>query len=202
MNLIYIVSGFMRSFTSMMMRCLEAGGMDACYDKEKDDWRKQFVKDGYDPNQGGMYEMTPEHRLQFYVNPSKFNGKLLKILANYGFLNLPMWDGRYKVLFLLRHPAEIKDSYKRFFGEDIVYKGKDDSFNQPFTETLYYQLMDKAIGQAKNRRDIDIDIVHGKSVLQNPLASFFDIRNRDWPIEPWHAASIVDPSLYRQRKTA
>jgi len=42
---LYVVSGFMRTGTSMMMRALEAGGMDASYRQSRETMRQHQYHD-------------------------------------------------------------------------------------------------------------------------------------------------------------
>ena len=55
--MLYIVSGFMRTGTSMMMKALEAGGLEAAYQQSREAMRKRYADEHYDPNVGGRYEL-------------------------------------------------------------------------------------------------------------------------------------------------
>ena len=54
----YFVSGFMRSGTSMMMACLEAGGMDVAHREQRNQMLEQYSDENYSPNEGGLYELS------------------------------------------------------------------------------------------------------------------------------------------------
>jgi len=59
-NTLYVVSGFMRTGTSMMMRALENAGMNASYKQSRDEMKSRFADEFYDPNIGGLYELERE----------------------------------------------------------------------------------------------------------------------------------------------
>ena len=201
-NTIYIVTGFMRSFTSMMMRALIAGGMTGVYDTSRDEWLEEVSADlaTYHPNPNGVFEPTNEQRDVLLRHPEKLNGKLIKQLCIYGWLDLPFYTGRYKVLLMLRDPDEIKDSVHRFTGKEVAYL--DDAGNPvaPFTPELYRAVMVRAIRQLQGRRDIDYLAIKGRDVLAEPLAVFNRIRLAGWPIDADECASMIQPELYRNRK--
>jgi len=109
---VYIVSGYMRSGTSMMMKSLEAGGMAACYNPEKDKiLNNKYARTAYDPNPDGFFELG---RKEFEEPdfPDAYRGKLIKVL-HWRLESLPASD--YQVIFMLRDPKEIEVSYLKMF---------------------------------------------------------------------------------------
>ena len=52
--MIFIVSGFMRTGTSMMMKCLEAGGLEAVFNPTRERMNKDFGDEHDQPNEGGV----------------------------------------------------------------------------------------------------------------------------------------------------
>ena len=57
---VYIVSGYMRSGTSMMMKVLEGAGMSARYNREKDAvLEAKYGREDYHPNPGGFFRVGP-----------------------------------------------------------------------------------------------------------------------------------------------
>ena len=94
--MIYIVSGFMRTGTKMMMESLQAGGMDLLGDVNDD------------------YELSKEEIATAVLNPHTIDGKLFKCIAG-GLLRLSSW--KYKVLYMQRDYNEIKASCDKRFGE-------------------------------------------------------------------------------------
>ena len=72
-NCIYVVSGYMRTGTSMMMRCLEAGGLSAKYDRLK----------AINPeiNQYGCYEVRAgEQNVKNFPALDEYRGHLVKAM--------------------------------------------------------------------------------------------------------------------------
>ena len=199
---IYVVTGFMRSFTSMMMRALVAGGMKAVYDTARDTWLEENAADlaGYHPNPNGLYEVNNEQRDNLFRRPRDFDGKLIKQLCVYGWIDLPFWEGRYKVLLMLRDPDEIRESAQRFTGESPAFKDDAGNPKLPFTNEVYRQIMIRALRQLRGRRDVDFVAVKGTEVVKEPLAAFNRIQLAGWPIDAEKCAETIQPELYRNRK--
>ena len=101
--MIHIVSGFMRSGTSMMMRALESGGMDACYRGSRDDLIEKHSDEHYSPNPA-LYELErKDYRDPNF--PDGYEGKLIKCLAP-GMFRLKV--GEYRIIFMRRDYEEIR----------------------------------------------------------------------------------------------
>ena len=106
--MIYIVSGFMRSGTSMMMRVLEAGGLEVAKEDQRtremnERWGDVAGPNAYVPNDD-YYEMVVEP----YLNPAfpqDFKYKLVKVIYG-GLVKLPVYAGGYRVIFM-RRPLKI-----------------------------------------------------------------------------------------------
>lgn len=196
---IYVVTGFMRSFTSMMMRALVAGGMDAVFDASRDKWLEEKAADlaAYHPNPNGLYEVSNEQRDALFRRPREFDGKLIKQLCVYGWIDLPFWEGRYKVLLMLRDPDEIRESAQRFTGKDAAFLDDSGKPKLPFTAEVYRHIMIRALRQLRGRRDIDFLAVKGTDVLREPVAAFNRIALAGWPIAPERCAETIQPELYR-----
>jgi len=82
----YIISGYMRSGTSMLMRCLVAGGMQAAYDEECE----------------RPYELCPEKIRQISF-PRDYEGCLLKVSWK---RVTSLASGKYHVLYVTRGPLD------------------------------------------------------------------------------------------------
>lgn len=184
MKTIYIVSGFMRTGTSMMMKSLTAGGLTSAYNPVRDELNKIYGDRHYQPNPGGFYELTKDDYFSEDF-PKKYEGKLVKLLGR-GLIKLPTWE--YKIVFMLRPCEEIRQSYEAFF-----------SCPAPRMLIVYKQIMQKIIKQAKARKDIDIITLSYPDVVANPESAFKRLVTKDWPINVAKATEIVDPILYRFR---
>lgn len=183
--MIYIVAGFMRSHTTMMMHCLEAGGMTPVWDSERDDWAKE---QGVEINpRNEMREIGNETLNSFAQHPERYDGKLIKLITKYGYLRLPKWD--YKVILMIREPEEIRASFARVFGKPLVYTGNNGE-QQPLTRELYFHLM-ASVASDLTEQDIPFIPLHSKYVLKSPEGTFKFLKNHGWPIDPLLAAAVV-----------
>jgi len=80
-KILYVVSGFMRTGTSMIMKALESGGLDAEYKQSRDEMKNRYSDKNYDPNIGGLYELERQDYMGLDF-PNKYTGKLIKGLNN------------------------------------------------------------------------------------------------------------------------
>ena len=184
--MIYVVSGYMRTGTSMMMKALESGGLDACYRQSQDDMKSHFSDDHYDPNIGGLYELElRDYRGQEF--PRKFEGKLIKSL-NQGVPKMVVMPDGIRVVFMRRDTAEIRRSYFAFFGNHL-------NLGKEFADT-----METTKETILNRRDvISFHEFWYREVIERPLEHFEILRDAGWPIDPVLAAEIIDPQYCRFR---
>ena len=181
--MLYVVSGHMRTGTSMMMKALEAGGLDAAYQQSRDVMKDHYADDHYDPNVGGLYELTRRD----YNNPQfprMYDGKVLKILNNG--VNKMLVMPEIRVVFMRRETEEIRQSYQAFFNQDL---GIGDYFQTR---------MDEIVKQIRNRKDVkSCHEFWYRDVVQNPLMHFEALRDAGWAIDPSKSAAVVDPEYCR-----
>ena len=165
--MIYLVSGFMRTGTSMMMEALEAGGMDAVYDNSTNE----------------RFEMGSKEEINHAVrNPSMFDGKLLKCLGG-GLPKMAAWN--WKIIYMYRRHAEIMASYRTLFPpEECGQLGPEKEYNI-FTNYT--------IGQLSARKDVQFVGLDYHAVLGSPLKVFRLLQEDGWPIDAEKAAAVVDP---------
>lgn len=182
---VYIVSGFMRTGTSMMMRCLELGGMEAVYSREKDESKNDFSDESYDPNEGGLYEMDREdyHVPNF---PDMHKGKLIKLLnlGTFGLKPMP----KLKVVFMRRDPEEVRQSYVAFFGDIKKERMTVENIGQAMA--LNIQLLN-------NRKDTDVLEFWYRDVVEDPRKYFTLLKENGWPIDVEKCVSGVNKDLLR-----
>jgi len=115
-----------------------------------------------------------------------FEGKLIKMLWG-GINNLRV--GNYKVVFMLRDPEEIRQSFEGFFSTQC-----------PPVINKYDELMSRTIDLIENRKDTQITILQFKEVINDPIKTFTILKNNGWPINIKESVSVVDPTLYRFKK--
>jgi len=187
--MIYIVSGYKRCGTSMMMESLIAGGMDASYSpsrsaKMNEKWGDPDKVNGYKPNTEYFELERDQYReLDF---PKGFEGKLIKCLWT-GTSNIA--PGEYRVVFMRRPRIEIARSLLAFFGH----------VDPPVEHPNFDTTVDKLIDVIRDRRSfISVDEVWYNDVVSNPLDIFTTLKNKGWPIDPVKAASVPNTSKKRQ----
>lgn len=172
--MLYIVSGFMRSGTSMMMRALEAGGLEAVYSTKRDtEMNARWGDPDYLPNDS-YYELDAEDYLRGDLE-QRYPGKLVKCLWG-GVLRLP--PGDYRVVFMRRPAAEIRVSLLAFFGSDYAARQFPD----------LDKAMDGVIEILRDRRSFrSVDVLQYRDVLSDPVAAFASLQ---WPIDVAKAAAV------------
>lgn len=176
-QVIYVVSGVPRSGTSMMCQCLQAGGMEVVQSSKRDEQaNKRWSDELYQTNQNGFYESTLEEMQADDFPPE---GKVVKLITEW----LKFLRGhKAKVIFMLRHPEEIRQSSEALAGGRYLVDGHE-----------------KVTGSCIDRLEQQgCEVVRAdyRSIVEDPL-SFFE--TLDWPIDAAAAASVVNPDLYRFR---
>lgn len=174
--MIYVVSGYMRSGTSMMMEALQAGGLEAAYSERRDEemnarWGEP---DGsYLPNERYFELDRFDYRRPDFTRA--FEGKLVKCLFG-GALRLPV--GEYRCVFMRRPTEEIAQSLLAFFGEvpDLVESGRLDAE------------IERALSILRDRRSfVTVDEVWLADVITDPQSVFSRL---GWPIDVDAAAAV------------
>lgn len=190
----YIVSGFMRSGTSMLMKALSVGGLDVVFDPKRDNMNMKWGDSHYKPNEGGFFELS-RNEMRSFDFPSWHKGKLLKVL--YG--GLPHLSvGNYRVVIMKRDPREIRLSLKALFGPDYEYNFRKifPSYVISFEEK-YELTMNESIELGGNRKDIKVTVLNYEKVLEEPIKHLNLLKEEGWPIEPRKSARIVNSKFRR-----
>lgn len=185
MKTFYVVSGFMRTGTSMMMKALEAGGLKTAYNKARDAMNTQQGDNDYQPNEGGFYELTRQEYLSPDF-PMNIDGNLFKCLSG-GMPRLP--NGKYKIVFMMRDPEEIRQSFEAFFHGSKLPNIQN-----------YHKMMERVLGIMDVRTDMDVTVFQYRDVLADPIKHFTQLKEAGWPIDAQKAATIVEPTKCRFRK--
>jgi len=179
-NDLIVVSGFMRSGTSMMMRALQFGGIEVAYNPERDRNFQAYSDASYHPNKHGFYELEQSEldRADFY---EKYSGHAVKLIIS------KMESAQYrKAIFMLRDPKEIIESLQAFF-----IKLPNGNFTQVIQEAqqkmfdITQDVPDKCI------------LVNYRKVIEKPLEQMQRIANFGISIDPEKAAQAVDPACCR-----
>lgn len=174
----------MRSGTSAMMGALIAGGMEAEWDKSRDNLAHDMSDENYHPNPAGLYEV----KLSEYSDlnfPLKYQNKLIKIMS-FGMDIAANPDG-YKIIMMKRNKEEISQSYDAFFNHKIN--------NQWFIE--YDERMKSLEDKLLMRKDVvSLDVINYRDLIESPNR---EINKLNWPINKIAAAQFIDPKQYRFR---
>jgi hypothetical protein len=188
-QVITIVSGLPRSGTSMMMKMLEAGGLPPLTD---------HLRTADEDNPKGYYEFErvkqlPKGDAAWLLDAQ---GKVVKVIAAL----LPSLPGGYgyRVIFMQRAMPEVLASQRQMLirrGEDPD-KIPDGAMAKLFEKHL--RQVDDWIKQQPNVERLDVNY---NDMLKNPQP-FIDqidafLGNQ---LDRAKMASVVDPSLHRQRR--
>lgn len=182
MKTTYVVSGYMRSGTSMMMQALTAGGLDPAFNAMRNGMNEEFGDNEYKPNGNGFYELSREQYSEIDF-PEAHKGKLVKCL--YGGVNT-IKAGDYKIVFMLRDYEEIRQSFEAFFDRAPSLNEEDHKIT-----------IAKTIGMLEQRRDVDLTVLNYRDVVREPYIHFDLLKRKGWGIDPLKAAAIVNPELLR-----
>ena len=181
--MLYVVSGFMRTGTSMMMKALEAGGLEAAYQQSREKMREHYADEFYDPNIGGLYELKRQN-YQHPEFPRMYDGKLIKGLNNC-VPGMKVMD-EIRVIFMRRDTEEIRQSYTAFFSNHMQIGEQ------------FQPRMDEIVKSIRNRKDVvSCHELQYRDVVEHPLEAFATLKFDGWPIDPKKAAVTVDPDYCR-----
>jgi len=184
---IVIVSGLPRSGTSMMMKMLEAGGLEVLTDR---------LREADEDNPKGYYEFERVKQLEHDKTwLPEAEGKVVKIISQL-LHHLPS-DYAYKVVFMRRRMEEILASQERM----LVRRGEEGGkISDDKLAALFRQHLERVRAWLDGQPNFDVTYVSYNEVLENPR----DEAERvdaflDEPLDVERMATVVDPSLYRQR---
>ena len=188
-QIVTVVSGLPRSGTSMMMKMLEAGGLPPVTDN---------IRTADEDNPKGYYEFErvkqlPKGDVAWLPDAQ---GKVVKVIAAL----LPHLPGgyEYRVIFMQREMSEVLASQKQMLirrGED-PNKIPDDVIAKLFEKHL--RQVNEWISQQPNVRRLDVNY---NEMLKNPLPFIEQINAfLNNQLDAAKMATVVDPSLHRQRK--
>ena len=190
--MIYIVSGFMRSGTSMMMCCLEAGGLSVVYDQSREDHMQKEYPDG-NPM---FYEQTQETRIKNLSHTEhkdgtvygyadsciksedladkftqQYDGKVIKVLEPWLWC-LPR-KADIEMIFMVRSPKQIRKSFKYMLKKDLGDK---------WVANYWGMVNDKI---AELRRSFSVTVIDYNEFIRHPVFP-------DWDIDVGNATSVIN----------
>lgn len=186
---ITIVSGLPRSGTSMMMRMLEAGGMDILTD---------HLRVANDDNPLGYYEFEKVRKLKNGETEwlQDANGKAVKVIS--ALLEYLPEIYNYRIIFMRRNINEILASQKKM----LINRGEPVN---SIDDVEMAQIFQKHLHQVNNwfaqHNNIKVENINYNELLQNPSTNLIKVNKflaKHLDIESM--LSIPDQNLYRQRE--
>ncbi len=184
---ITVVSGLPRSGTSMMMKMLEAGGMEIMTDN---------LRIADEDNPKGYFEFEVVKELE--NNKSWLldaQGKVVKIISQLLKYLSPGYT--YKIIFMRRRMEEVLASQKQM----LIRRGEptDTISDEKMAKMFQIHLM-QIESWLEKQSNINVCYLHYRDVLDNPaenadkILSFLGIK-----LDKSKMTNVVDKSLHRQR---
>jgi hypothetical protein len=187
MNPIVVVSGLPRSGTSMMMKMLEAAGIEPLTDQ---------VRLADEDNPQGYYEFEPVKDLERdHAWMADAGGRSVKVVSRL-LVHLPR-DHRYRVIFMRRQMGEILASQRAMLERRRAQE------SQPPDETMklvFEKHLDEVEQWLLVQENLEVLFVSYNAVLENPereVAKVGAFLHLESGLEAIVAA--VDHTLYRRR---
>jgi hypothetical protein len=187
-NSVILVSGLPRSGTSMMMKMLEAGGVEALTDK---------LRAADEDNPRGYFEFEKVKKLKedsAWLDGAV--GKSVKVISQLLY-DLPA-EYHYKVVFMRRKIEEILASQQ----EMLIRRGQADG---GANDKKLYELFERHLCEVEQwlaqRDDFDVFYVSYNDILASPRQTSALINSfLGGQLDEEKMAAAVDQDLYRQRK--
>jgi hypothetical protein len=186
-DVITVVSGLPRSGTSMMMKMLEAGGLQVLTDHERQ-------PDADNPKGYYEFEQVKEIETDKAWLPQA-QGKVVKMISAL-LKHLPS-DHHYKVIFMRRHMEEILASQRQM----LARRGEDtERVSDERMSGMFRHHLEQVEAWLEEQPNIDVLYVHYSAVLADPGPQAERVNDfLDDTLDARAMARVVDPSLYRQR---
>jgi len=179
--MIYLVSGWAFTGTSMMMEALIAGGMNAAYSEDKDDITNAFYekRSGVNPKQS-YYELKKADQ-QKKGFPADYDGKLIKFL--YG--GIPKLNAglAYRAIYMRRPQAHVTSDLAGVYGT----KGVGNA-----SRPNWVKKQEDAVKWMRDRPSqfLTVDEIWYELMRDEPEKVFAKLAADGWPIDPVKAAKI------------
>ncbi len=184
---ITIVSGLPRSGTSMMMKILEAGGMEIVTDN---------IRKANEDNPHGYYEYEKVKEIKEDTSWLKeTRGKAFKMISQLLY-DLPPNES-YKVIFMQRAMNEILASQKKML--ERSGNNKDEISDKKMGE-FFNKHLSKIMEWLEGRNYVDVLFVNYNNLMAEPdeqIKPLNQFLNGKLHVE--QAIKVIDQSLYRNR---
>ena len=186
-NTIIVVSGLPRSGTSMMMRMLEAGGLENLTDG---------VREADLDNPNGYFELARVTKLENDKDwVPKARGKVIKVIAAL-LRHLPPGE-QYRVVFLEREIREVLASQKEMLRR--TSNATDDVPDEQMA-THFRRHLERVREWLGAQPNFEVLYVEHRDGIENPAAFAAKVAAfLGGSLDVCRMAEAVDRSLYRQR---
>ncbi len=186
---ITIVSGLPRSGTSMMMKMLEAGGIEALVDN---------IRKADEDNPKGYFELEKVKELDKSNDKTwlaEAQGKVVKIISQL-LKDLPV-NQTYKVVFMRRKMAEVLASQKQM----LIRRGQPtDQISDEDLARLFEQHLQQIEKWLAEQTNFDVLYVPYNEVLAEPARYAAAINQfLGGKLDTEAMTRVVDKGLHRQR---
>ena len=186
--MITVVSGLPRSGTSMMMKMLEAGGLEILTDD---------VREADEDNLKGYYEderVKALHVDNEWVGEAE--GQVIKVIS-YQLKHLPV-DHEYRIIFMERKIPEVLESQKKM----MIRRGEPaDDVPDGLMTGIFQKHLDETYDWLSSQPNMSVLYISYNDSLQNPAPTVSQVnRFLGGKLNTDNMMTIVDPRLYRQRK--
>lgn len=187
-EIITIVSGLPRSGTSMMMKILEAGGMEVLTDN---------IRKADEDNPGGYYEFELVKKLKENVSwLENAKGKAVKMVSRL-LCDLPA-NKHYKVIFMRRRMEEILASQQKMLGRKGIYK---DDIDDTEMASLFNTHLEQTEKWLQNQENFDVLYISYNDILENPEINLQKLNHfMEDKLNCGKMKKAIDKTLYRNRK--
>ena len=186
---ITIVSGLPRSGTSMMMRMLNAGGMEVVVDN---------VRKADTDNPAGYFEFEKVKKIKEDASwLDGVKGKAVKMVSKL-LIDLPA-TYCYKVIFMRRNMQEMLKSQQTM----LERRGVKDDGNDEEMARFFKKHVAEIEGWLRGQDHIDVLYVDYNDTVKDPLKTAQQVKAfLDGTLDAGKMAGAVDGLLYRNRRPA
>jgi hypothetical protein len=187
---IVVVSGLPRSGTSLMMQCLQAGGVLVATDG---------LRGEDEDNPRGYFELESVKQLRTspgQMNLGELRGRAVK-MAHPLLYWLP-WGGPYRVIVMRRDLKEVIAS------QNIMLErlGKAAAEPEQSLAPLFERELNRLLDWLARRTDMVFHCVDYRDLVLNPATTLDTVSGfLGGGYDPVRMSEPVDPSLYRCRRT-
>jgi len=185
---ITIVSGLPRSGTSMMMKILEAGGMEVLTDN---------IRTADEDNPRGYYEFERVKELDEDRGWLKeAEGKVVKVIS--ALLDKLPTDYEYKIIFMHRKMDEILASQKKMLerrGESTT------AINDEDMTTAFREHLKKVDSWLDSHENVDVLHINYNDTITNPRENILKVNEfLNNSLSEEKMMSAIDNRLYRNKR--